>query len=71
MIRLVQITHPAQGRRIAMVDGADLKILSGGPSAYDAALAAFDRNEAFENYLRALPVESTVAYDPVHDGSGD
>ena len=71
MLRLVQITHPAQGRRIAVVDGADLKTLSSASTAYDAALSAFDQNLAFEAYLRSLPVETTVTYDAVHNGSSE
>jgi hypothetical protein len=65
-LRIVQITHPEHGRHIALVSDNTLSILSGFPTAYDAATAALAAGVPLAAFLSALPVESSLSYDDVY-----
>jgi len=66
-LRLLQISHPEQGRHIALVSDDKLSVLSGFRTAYDAASAALVAGVPLAAFLRALPVESSLSYDDVYD----
>ena len=67
-MRLLQLAHPEQGRRIAIASGDSLSILDGFATAYDAARAALDAGTPFATFVSALPVQSNLTYDPVYSG---
>jgi len=66
--RLLQIRHPEQGRRIALVSENELAVLDGFATAYAAASAALDSGVPFARFLSALPVSSRLNYDDVYNG---
>ncbi len=57
MTRLVQLEHPANGRRVALVDGDQLRLLASHRSVYGFATSAIETG---------LPLESLVAGDVSH-----
>lgn len=72
MLRLLQIEHPRHGRRIALArDNNEIAIPGGVSSVYEAATAAFERNVPLAQWIGALPVESSLAYDDLYDGSSE
>lgn len=68
MLRLLQLAHPAHGRRIALAADDTVSVLSGYPTAYEAARAAFRENRPLAALLLALPVESELPYDDLYLG---
>ena len=58
MLRLVQLTHPDEGRRVAVVEGADLRVLSDHHTVYHLARAAIDSGHGLEEVV-ACVVNST------------
>ena len=68
MLRLLQLKHDREGRRIGLASDDLLSLLIGHATAYDAAQAAFDSGIPFEQLLRGLPVSSTVPYAEVYEG---
>ena len=71
MLRVLQIAHPVQGRRIGIVADNEVAVLSGFGTVYDAAFRAFERGSGLENFLRALPVECSLDYDELYRGDSD
>lgn len=71
VIRLLQLSHPGHGRRIALPSDTTLSVLSGFGTAYDAAEAAFTRGVPFPELLQSLPVEQTLDYDDVYRDDTD
>jgi hypothetical protein len=69
MLRLLQLGHPDLGRRIAIADTNTLSLLTGYPTAYDAAEAAFTQDKPLESLLRSLPVVWELSYDDVYAGA--
>jgi hypothetical protein len=68
-MRLVQLSHPEQGRRIALASGNELAVLDGYSTAYDAAVTALAQGLAFADFLSELPVASRLIYDDVYGGA--
>jgi len=71
MLRVLQIAHPVQGRRIGIVADNEVAVLSGFGTVYDAAFSAFERGSGLENFLRSLPVEFSLDYDDLYQGDSD
>jgi hypothetical protein len=71
MLRLVQLCHPIHGRRIALVDEPQLRLISHFTSVYDAALAAIRGGQWLEQLLACQRTEQSLAYDDVYDGRGE
>jgi len=69
MLRLIQLAHPAQGRRIGLVTDDTVSILTGFATAYDAAQAAFSQRRPLAALLASLPVEVSEPYTGIHQGS--
>jgi hypothetical protein len=65
-LRVIQISHPEQGRRIALVSDDKLSVLDGFRTAYDAAAAALAGGVPLATFLSALPIESSLSYDDVY-----
>lgn len=75
MIRVVQISHPQQGRAperraLAIVEEPSLVLLNGAKSVYDAALEAIDGKQSLETLLLAARSDKKLDYDEVYSGNG-
>jgi hypothetical protein len=70
-LRVLQISHPEHGRRIALASDTELSVLEGFPTVYDAAWAALEAGTPFEAFLKALPAGTTLSYDEVWSGKSD
>jgi hypothetical protein len=66
MLRLVQLSHPTDGRRVAMVDEPNLRLLSRFATVYDLARAAIDAGGRLEELASADSSPQTLAYDAVY-----
>ena len=66
MLRVLQIAHPGQGRRIGIASDDAIAVLAGFAAVYDAAMSAFERGMGLEAFLRALPVEFSLGYDDLY-----
>jgi hypothetical protein len=71
MLRLVQLNHVAEGRRIAIVDGESLLVLTNFRSCYDLAQTALDRRIAVERFAGSLETEGSLRYDDVYSARSD
>jgi hypothetical protein len=71
MLRVLQIAHPVQGRRIGIVSDNEVAVLGGFGTVYDAALSAFERGTWLGPFLRALPVEFSLVYDELYHARSD
>ena len=68
MLRLIQISHPDQGRRIGLVSDDTISILGSFSTAYEAAFAALSEMRPLEGLLLSGGVESVVSYNDVYEG---
>lgn len=66
MTRLVQISHPSFGRRVALVDGSTLHLLGTHRSVYAFALAAIETGCRLEELLQSDLSDVTLDYDEVY-----
>ena len=71
MLRLVQITHPAEGRRVAVVEEPSLRLLQSYASLYACAMDALERGESLAERVRADAGETTLDYDAVYEGRSE
>lgn len=69
MLRVIQLAHPVEGRRVGLVQEDAVSIISGFATVYDAAGAAFREGRPLEDLLRALPAEASLPYDALYGGS--
>jgi hypothetical protein len=65
-MRLVQITHPSQDRRVAVVDGSTLHLLGTHRSIYAFALAAIETGCGLQELIRSDLDGVTLDYDEVY-----
>lgn len=70
MIRLVQLQHPAHGRRVAIVEEPNLRLLPQYTSIYDLAHSSIQKRARIASMLGGREGE-TVAYDQVYFGESD
>ncbi|HEY1379592.1 MAG TPA: AraD1 family protein [Gemmataceae bacterium] len=66
MLRLVQLTHPTEGRRVAVVEEPHLRLLSDHTTVYDLAQAAIDAGRRLEEIVIAHRSSQTLPYDDVY-----
>lgn len=71
MIRLVQLEHPKHGRRVAMVEGDQLRLLRGADSIYRFAGFAIARRRSFARTIAEEVGPETLDYDPIHRCESD
>ena len=71
MPRLVQISHPAQGRRVASVDEPRLRLIGGARSVYELALLALDTGRRLVDLLAEGASDETLDYDAVYAGTSE
>jgi hypothetical protein len=67
-IRLVQLTHGAQGRKIALVKEPFLVLLNETSSVYQLVLTAINNRKKIENQIQSLLSDETLSYDSIYDG---
>lgn len=68
MIRLVQLKHPKQGRRVAVVEGDELSLLKGVDSVFRLAEAAIAKKISLAKKTAASRSSESLAYDEVYSG---
>lgn len=71
MTRLVQLTHPKHGRRVAVVAEVKLHLLDGADSIYDLALSALERRVPLVKKISAARSTASLDYDVVYGGESD
>lgn len=71
MRRLVQLNRPGLGRRVADVDGAQLRLLERVDSIYRLAQSALSNNQTLEQAVSAKLGSESLDYDKVHRGESD
>ncbi len=67
MTRLIQLSHPTQGRRVALVDDNDLRLLTGFTSVYQIATSG---KPLIETARKAVSSD-TLSYDDVYAGKSE
>jgi hypothetical protein len=71
MKRLVQLTHPQQGRRVALVENNQLRLLAGADSLCRLAATALERGQSLAEAITATGSPDLVEYDPIYRGESD
>lgn len=70
-IRLVQIQHPAEGRRVAVVDGDRLLLLIGHHSVYACAVHALLNEESLASLIARVTSDVALDYDAIYAGTSE
>jgi hypothetical protein len=68
MIRLVQLSHPTEGRRVALVEEPHLRLLARGRTVAGLALAALGAGRSLAREVEADLSPATLRYDEVYEG---
>ena len=72
-MRLVQLTHPTEGRCVALVEEPSLRLLEGCASVYRLAQAAIASGRGIAGEVAVADAAGrstrTLAYDEVYDGA--
>src|SRR5437762_3348688 len=68
MLRIVQLTHPTNGRRIAIVEEPRVKLLSDYTSIYVAAMDAIASNKKLAPLVTSKVTAESLDYDAVYQG---
>jgi hypothetical protein len=68
MPRLVQLAHPTDGRRVAIVEEPNLRFLSGAGSVYSLATEAVDAGIGLEDTIPGHDSEESLRFDDVYFG---
>jgi len=71
MLRLVQLQHREQGRRIGVVDGNSCQLLERFPSIYALALSALAEDLPIDDEIERHVAEASLDYDLVHGGTSE
>src|SRR5262245_43981797 len=72
MMRLVQLTHPRLGRRVAVVDRDKLRLqLEGVDSIYRLAEMPITEHRSLARFIADCPTGETLGYDAVYGGKSD
>jgi hypothetical protein len=69
--RLVQIVHPKQGRKVAVVAEPFLVLLKDITSVYQLALNAIDSGKSMQSIIDTALSSEKIEYDTVYHGSGE
>jgi hypothetical protein len=74
MLRLVQLKHPTEGRRVGVVEEPEIRLLSHHDTVYHLARAAIDSGRGLADLAQASRSPQTLEYDAVYEmrrrGSG-
>jgi hypothetical protein len=69
--RLVQVSHPKLGRKVALVQEPFLVLLDGVSSVYDLALEAIGSQTDIKTITESRLSDSRLDYDQVYSGAGE
>ena len=69
--RLVQLIHPSQGRKIALVQEPNLTLLKNYNSVYQLALKALDSKEKLSDLIQNSLSEERIDYEPIYLGNSE
>jgi hypothetical protein len=67
-MHVVQLTHPAQGRRVAVVEEPRLLLLQPAMSTYELAATAIAQERSLAELVVASRSDDTLNYDEVYEG---
>ena len=70
-MRLVQIQHPVEGRRLALVAEPHLRLMQTFRSLFDAANQSIQSSHSLQELLTADLCETMLDYDTVYKGQSD
>lgn len=70
-MRLVQIQHPVEGRRLALVEEPRLRLLKSFPSLFEAASQAILTSRPLQGLITADLSDTTLDYDSVYSGQSE
>ncbi len=70
-MHLVQLTHPAHGRRVALVAEPHLILLAGAPTVYGLARLALERRESLATVAESARTAESLPYDAIYAGESD
>lgn len=70
-IRLVQLHHPQSGRRVAVADGNELRLLHGVDSIYRLAEGGLARRRSLARAIADSLSAEVLDYDAVYSGQSD
>ena len=70
-MRLVQLSHPAHGRYVGLVEEPRLRLLKDYRTVYDAARAAIGSKESLETLVRGDAGDQLLDYDAIYGGQTD
>lgn len=70
-IRLVQLQHPAKGRKVAIVNEPDLTVLKNVDSVYNLALQAIDSGKKLSSFINENISDEKLKYDDVYNGTSE
>ena len=68
---MLQLKHPAEGRRVALVEGDSLRLLQGTDSLYRLAEAALAARQGLAQAALAARSAVLLEYDPIYRGESD
>lgn len=70
-MRIVQLSHPQHGRRVAIVEEPSLRLIANKPTLYACVLEAAAANASLSDYLEALASDSLLEYDPIYNDESE
>src|SRR5262252_4560678 len=70
-LRLVQLSHPREGRRVAVVDEPRLKLLDDFTSIFRLANRAIDASKRTAQIVESARSLVSLHYDDVYDGRAE
>jgi hypothetical protein len=68
MQRIVQLSHPVQGRRVAVVAEPHLRLLRGCSSVFELAQSAIQSNRPLRAFIELLNSNESLEYDAIYAG---
>ena len=71
MLRLTQLRHPTSGRRVAVVEEPQLRLVRPYDSIYRLAQAALEAARPLEEFARGAIASDTLDYNAVHGGKSE
>src|SRR5262245_23307202 len=70
-MRTVQLSHPAHGSRVALVDEPHLRLLKECSSIYELATKAIQSGRRLRETIEPLVSDEKIPYDAVYHGRSD
>lgn len=71
MLRLVQLSHPIHGRRVAVVSEPQLRLLQGCSTVYDLATLAIRSKQRLDKNIQQRDSGDELEYDAIYEGRSD